>query len=78
MKFVITGASGFLGVDICKELLYQGHQINAVCRKESKGLDNLPKDERLSIVWADLNHLNDIRIYHLEVLANKDLLNVLF
>lgn len=60
MKFVITGASGFLGVDICKELLYQGHQINAVCRKESKGLDNLPKDERLSIVWADLNHLNDI------------------
>ncbi len=60
MKFVITGASGFLGVEICKELLYQGHQIYAVCRKESKGLDNLPKDDKLSVVWADLNHLNDI------------------
>lgn len=60
MKFVITGASGFLGVDICKELLRQGHQIKAVCRKESKGLDNLPKNERLSIVWADLSHLNYI------------------
>jgi nucleoside-diphosphate-sugar epimerase len=60
MKYVITGASGFLGVDICKELLRQGHQINAVCRKESKGLDNLPKNDRLSVVWADLNHLNDI------------------
>ena len=69
MKFVITGASGFLGVDICKELLSQGHQINAVCRKESKGLDNLPKDERLSIVWADLNHLNDIasQVNHADV-----------
>lgn len=60
MKFVITGASGFLGVDICKELLRQGHQIYAVCRKESKGLDNLPKDKGISIIWADLNHLNDI------------------
>lgn len=60
MKYVITGASGFLGVDICKELLHQGHQVYAVCRKESKGLDNLPKNDVLSIVWADLNHLNDI------------------
>lgn len=60
MKYVITGASGFLGVDVCKELFRQGHQIYAVCRRESKGLDNLPNDERLSIAWADLNHLNDI------------------
>ena len=69
MKFVITGASGFLGVDICKELLRQGHQINAVCRKESKGLDNLPKNDSLSIVWADLNHLNDIpsQVNHADV-----------
>lgn len=60
MRFIITGASGFLGVDICKELLRQGHQVNAVCRKESKGLGNIPQDKNLSIVWADLNHLNDI------------------
>lgn len=60
MKYIITGASGFLGVDICKELLRHGHQIYAVCRKESKGLGNIPQDKNLSIVWADLNHLNYI------------------
>ena len=60
MRFIITGASGFLGVDICKELLRQGHQIYAICRKESKGLGNIPQDKNLSIVWADLNHLNYI------------------
>ena len=69
MKFIITGASGFLGVDICKELLRQGHQVYAVCRKESKGLNNLPQDSTLSIVWADLNHLNDIpqQVEHADV-----------
>ena len=60
MKFIVTGASGFLGVDICKEVLRQGHQVYAVCRKESAGLKNIPTHERLKIVWADLNHLADI------------------
>lgn len=60
MNYIVTGASGFLGLDICEELLHQGHQIYAVCRRESKGLGNLPKDKNLNIVWADLNHLNDI------------------
>lgn len=69
MIFIITGASGFLGVDICKELLHQGHQVYAVCRKESKGLCNLPQTNQLSIVWADLDHLNDIplQVEHADV-----------
>lgn len=69
MIYIITGASGFLGVDICKELLRQGHQVYAVCRKESKGLGNLPQNDKLSIVWADLNHLTDIseQVEHADV-----------
>lgn len=60
MRFVVTGASGFLGVDLCKELLSQGHEVFAVCRKESAGVKNLPTDDMLDIVWADLHHLDDI------------------
>ena len=59
MRFVVTGASGFLGVDLCKELLSQGHEVFAVCRKESAGVKNLPIDDMLDIVWADLHHLDD-------------------
>lgn len=60
MKYIITGASGFIGVELSKLLLERGHTVFAVCRKESKGLKNVPKHENLKIVWADLNHLSDI------------------
>lgn len=60
MRFVVTGASGFLGVEICKELLRQGHEVIAVCRKESSGIKKLPTNDMLDIVWADLHHLDII------------------
>lgn len=60
MKYLITGASGFIGVEISKVLLSQGNIVYAVCRKESKGLGNVPQHENLRIIWADLSHLDDI------------------
>lgn len=60
MKYIITGASGFIGVELSKQLLADGHTVYAVCRRESKGLKNVPKHKNLKMVWADLNHLNDI------------------
>lgn len=60
MNYIITGASGFIGVELSKLLLENGNTVYAVCRRESKGLKNVPKHGNLKIVWADLNHLNDI------------------
>jgi nucleoside-diphosphate-sugar epimerase len=61
MRYVITGASGFIGVEISKVLLLKGDTVYAVCRKESKGLQNVPEHKNLQMVWADLTHLDDIR-----------------
>lgn len=61
MKYIITGASGFIGVEISKVLLDKGDVVYAVCRKESKGLSNVPQHKNLQMIWADLAHLDDIK-----------------
>ncbi len=43
MKYIITGATSFLGVELTKSLIQQGQQVVAICRQGSRGLENLPK-----------------------------------
>lgn len=61
MKFIITGASGFIGAEISKLLLAKGDTVYAVCRKDSKNLKDVPQHENLKMVWADLYHLEGIK-----------------
>ena len=61
MNYIITGASGFIGVEISKVLLAKGDMVYAVCRKDSKNLKDVPQHENLKMVWADLDHLEDIK-----------------
>ena len=35
-KFLITGATGFIGSKLCQELLSDGHQIVALTRQKNK------------------------------------------
>ena len=35
-KFLITGATGFIGSKLCQELLSDGHQIIALTRQKIK------------------------------------------
>ena len=34
-KFIITGATGFIGPHLCKRLLQENHEVYIICRKES-------------------------------------------
>ena len=34
-KFIITGATGFIGTHLCKRLLKENHHIAIICRKNS-------------------------------------------
>lgn len=60
MKYIITGASGFIGVEISKVLLEKGDTVYAVCRKDSKNLKDVPNHDNLKMVWTDLDHLDAI------------------
>ena len=62
MKFVITGATSFIGLELTDYLLANGHSVIAVCRLNSKGLSSIP--EGVEIVASEMadygNLLNEI------------------
>jgi nucleoside-diphosphate-sugar epimerase len=40
-KVLITGASGFIGLHLCRKLLENGNEVHALCRSEPKVFDRL-------------------------------------
>lgn len=57
MKFIVTGATSFIGSHTVKRLLEQGHQVCAVVRPKSSNADKLVKHDNLSLIWQDLSGL---------------------
>lgn len=70
MIFLITGATSFIGVALAKLLIAQGQRVIAVCRKDSKGLQNLP--EGISVVYAEMYEYYDLAktIEHADVFVH--------
>ena len=58
MKYIITGASGFLGSHLCKELQSEAESVTAIVRKTSDicVLDKLDVD----IKYADISRSEEI------------------
>lgn len=55
MRFIITGATSFIGLEFTKLVLECGHDVYAVCRPGSKSLEKLPKAPSLSLVFATMD-----------------------
>jgi len=58
--YVVTGATSFIGVILCRKLIDEGHIVYAICRKDSIHLSDLHANSRLKIVYSDMAHINDI------------------
>ena len=59
MKFVITGATSFIGLELTEYLLANGHSVIAVCRPNSKGLSSIPNGvEIVSSEMSDYGNLH--------------------
>lgn len=50
MIIAVTGANGHVGVNLCKALLEQGHQVKALIHQHNQGIRSLP----LTIIPGDL------------------------
>lgn len=70
MKFVITGATSFIGLELVDFLISQHHQVVAVCRPSSKGLSKIPYG--VEIVLAEMPEYGNLYqdIEHADVFVN--------
>lgn len=57
MNFFITGASSFIGVELCRYLADNGHQVIAMSRKENEQLNDIAKSGNLQVLYADMQNL---------------------
>lgn len=54
MIFFITGASSFIGVELCRYPSDNGHKVIVVSRKTNDSLEEIAKSGNLRIYIADL------------------------
>ena len=64
---VITGATGMIGSAIARCALEQDIDILCIIRKDTSRFNNLPKSERIKIVYADISEYA-----HLDISGNYD------
>ena len=57
MKFFITGASSFIGVELCRYLTDNGHQVIAMSRRENEQLNDIANNGNLLVFYADMQNL---------------------
>lgn len=57
MTFFITGASSFIGVELCRYLSDNGHEVIALSRKENEQLNTISNNGHLRVFYADMQNL---------------------
>lgn len=68
MRIVITGATGFIGSNLARVFLENGHQVFALVRQASAHVAALPVHENLNIVPCGLENVLDC----VEIIGNAD------
>lgn len=58
MKYVITGATSFIGLELIELLLSEGHSVIAVCRPNSTGIGKIPNG--VTIVTSEMSEYGEL------------------
>lgn len=67
-KAIVTGANGFVGTEICKELSRQGTEVIAVVRNENENVGQIKDLPKLRIVYCDLSEFKNLA----NVISDRD------
>lgn len=62
-KVIVTGANGFIGTALCKELSKQGVQVIAIIRNEEEDISKIKDIPNTSIVYCDLSDFRNLAKY---------------
>jgi len=57
--FFITGASSFIGVELCHYLTSKGHKVIAMSRRANEHLEEMAKGGQLQVLQTDLYHVTE-------------------
>lgn len=60
MKYVVAGATSFLGLHLCDYLLGEGQEVFAICRQGSPKVAKLQKHKNLHIIYADMSEYRQL------------------
>jgi UDP-glucose 4-epimerase len=61
-RIVITGATGIIGSAIARCAVERGMDVLCIVRRGTGRLDNLPKSERMTVIYADISEYADLDI----------------
>lgn len=61
-RAIVTGATGFIGSYLVKELLNNGYYVMAMIRENTGHTDRLIQHDNLKIVRCDLEHVSELSI----------------
>jgi nucleoside-diphosphate-sugar epimerase len=56
-KAIVTGANGFVGSNVCKELSKNGVEVYAIVKDTNENISNIKDLDNLKIVYCDLNDI---------------------
>lgn len=59
-KAIITGANGFIGTALCRELSNRGISVIAVVRNEEEDISNIENFKGLRVVYSDLSEFKNL------------------
>lgn len=67
-KVIVTGANGFIGTALCRELSNQGISVIAVVRNEEENISNIENFSGLRVVYSDLSEFKNLH----EKISDRD------
>lgn len=67
-KAIVTGANGFIGTALCRELSNQGISVIAVVRNKDENISNIVNLDGLRIVYSDLSEFKNLH----EKISDRD------
>ena len=68
-KAIVTGANGFVGSHVCKELCREGVKVFAVIKDTNENIDNIKNLDNISIVYCELDVITELP----EKIPDKDI-----
>ena len=69
MKAIVTGANGFVGSAVCRELSDRGYEVIAVVRSEKSVVTSIKGLRGLQILYCDMDSYSDLK----EQISERDI-----